>query len=365
MNILLLSNHLNIGGISSYLLLLGRGLMQIGHKVYVASSGGELVPRFTAQGLNFVPIPIKTKFELHPKILISQMKLSRLFREKQINIIHANTRVTQVLADLLSRSYTVPYLSTCHGFFKNNIGRRMFPLWGDRVIAISESVKQHLINDFKVNEDKIRVIFNGIDVSKFTNQDIIDKGNIKAVLGLKPGPVVGIVARLSDVKGHSYLIQAMRSVIKGVPDAQLLIVGDGKEKDNLSKQVTGLKMGGNIKFIASVDETAQILPIMDLFVMPSLQEGLGLAVMEAQAAGLAVVASNIGGLSNLIQDGVTGLLVPPKDVHTLSAAIVELLRNLDKAEQFGRNGRKFIEENFSLEAMASKTEKVYEECITK
>jgi len=363
MNILLLSNHLNIGGISSYLFSLGNGLAKSGNKVFVASSAGEMVPKIKAGGAEFIPIPIRVKFELHPTILISQMKLSGFILKNKINIIHANTRVTQVLADLLSRSCGIPYMSTCHGFFRNNFGRRLFPLWGDRVIAISDSVKQHLLDDFKVQEDKIRLIYNGIDVNKFNSRDIIDKANIKAVLGLKPGRVVGIVARLSDVKGHTYLIEAMRNVIKEFPDTQLLIVGDGREKDNLLRKVMESKITENVKFIASVDDTTQILPIMDLFVMPSLQEGLGLAVMEAQAAGLPVVASNIGGLSNLIQDGITGLLVPPKDIYTLSAAITELLRNMNKAEMFGANGRKFIEQNFSLDIMIEKTEEVYKECV--
>jgi glycosyltransferase involved in cell wall biosynthesis len=362
MNILLLANHLNVGGISSYLLSLGKGLVYRSHKVYVASSGGELVPKFKEAGIEYIPIPIKIKNELHPKVFISFLKLSKAVKGEKIDMIHANTRVTQVLAWMLSKSSGIPYVTTCHGYFKKSPGRRFLPLWGCRVIAISEPVKQHLLLDFNVQKERVRLIYNGIEIDRFKNQKSPDKIREKAELGLGEGAVVGIIARLSDVKGHRFLLEAMRKVTDQIPGSQLLIVGDGREKGNLLKLTNKLKIEKSVKFVDSVDDTAGILPLMDLFVMPSLQEGLGLAVMEAQAAGLAVVASNIGGLNILVKDGENGRLVPPKDVDALAAAIVELLQSTDKARMFGQNARSFIENNFSQDLMVRQTESLYKEC---
>jgi len=133
----------------------------------------------------------------------------------------------------LGKFIGVPHISTCHGFFKKRFFRKVFPCWGQRVIAISEPVKNHLINDFKVKEDKIVVIHNGIDVNRFSEPRSEKREPIKRNLGLGEGPVIGIVARLSDVKGHVYLIGAMRNVINEVPQAQLVIVGEGKMKTQI------------------------------------------------------------------------------------------------------------------------------------
>ncbi len=368
MNILYLTNHLNIGGITSYVLTLAQAFKKRGHKVYIASSGGKLLSKFIAEGIVYLPIPIKTKSEVSYKILISKYKLLKIIREKNIDILHANTRVTQVLSFLIQRTYSIPYVSTCHGFFKKRLFRKMFPCWGNKVIAISESVKEHLRKDFKVKEEDIRIIHNGIDLDKF-NPALYTKGgtkfkiDVKKKLGLGEGPVVGIVARLSEEKGHLYLIKAMKSVLSQIPQAQLLIVGNGRMKKELLELTKNLGMEKNIFFLAAVDDTKEVLAVMDLFVLPSLKEGLGLALMEAMAFGLGVIGSDVGGIRSLIQNGYNGLLVRPADIQGLSCAILELLQNPDKARSLGNNARIFIEKNFSQEKMALETERVYLECL--
>lgn len=363
MNILFLSNHLNVGGISSYLLNLGSGLKDRGHNVHIASSSGQLKERFIERGIDFIHIPIRTKSEVNPKILFSFIKLRPLLKEKDIDILHANTRVTSVLAALLTRSSGRPYILTCHGFFKPRLWRRFFPLWGKMVIAISDSVKSHLIEDFNVPQEKVKLIYSGIDLKEIENEQRLSKNEARRSLGLGDGPVVGIVARLSDIKGHKFLIEAMDYIIKKIPKAQLLIVGEGREKNSLCRQVNKLGIEKNTMFISSIEDTSSVLSAMDLFVMPSLQEGLGLSIMEAMAYGLAVVASDAGGIRDLIRDGFNGRLVKPKDVQGLYEAISQLLQDRHKARIYAINARRTIADNFSLEKMVSQTEGVYYECL--
>ncbi len=232
------------------------------------------------------------------------------------------------------------------------------------MIAISEPVKQHLLQDFNVSQEKVRLIYNGIDIARFSAQALQDREKKRAELGLSGAALVGIIARLSDVKGHCYLFEAMKKVTEQVAGCELLVVGEGKEKGNLLRLADKLGLRQSIKFIDSVEDTAKILPLMDVFVMPSLQEGLGLAVMEAQAAGLAVVTSNIGGLNVLVKDGQTGRMVPPKDVDALARAIVELLKDKAEAKTLGQNARSFIENNFSQDLMVNQTENLYKECLS-
>ena len=363
MNILYLTTHLDIGGITSYVLSLATGLKRRGHNVYVASSGGELLPKFIEAGIIYIPIPINTKQEVSPKILISLFRLLKHIEEKDIDIIHSNTRVTQVLGWLLNRFAGKPYISTCHGFFKTRISRKLFPCWGKIVIAISEQVKEHLIQDFKLEDKDIVVIHNGVEVDKFGVWSSEFRVRKRKELGLKDGPVVGIVARLSDVKGHLYLIEAIKLVLEEIPDAQLLIVGEGKMKEELISLTQTLGIDKSVFFIPRIFDTQEVLSTLDLFVMPSLKEGLGLSLMEAMAAGLAVIGSDVGGIRTLIQDGFNGLLVKPADVRQLSHAISKLLKDSEKRGYLGNNARIFISQNFSKNKMVSKTEEVYLECL--
>ncbi|MFA4889125.1 MAG: glycosyltransferase family 4 protein [Candidatus Omnitrophota bacterium] len=363
MNILYLTNHLNTGGITSYLLTLAGALKQNGHNVYLASSGGELLERFLEKGIKFIPIPVRTKSEASPGVMISFFKLQVRLKEYRIELIHANTRVTQVLACLLAGSSGRPYVSTCHGFFKKRFSRLVFPCWGKKVIAISSQVKEHLVNDFNLPEDKIRVIHNGIDAIRFRERRTENGEQRKRSLGLDNGPLVGIIARLSEVKGHIYLIEAMSEVIKRVPEAQLLIVGEGRIQKDLESLINRLGIGRKVKIIPSVEDTAGVLSIIDVFVMPSLQEGLGLGLMEAMACGCAVVATNVGGMKTLIQDGENGLLVEAKDAGGLAVKIIDLLTDAGKRASLGKNARDFISGNFSQEKMAGETERLYEECV--
>jgi glycosyltransferase involved in cell wall biosynthesis len=359
MNILYLTNHLNIGGVTSYVLSLARGMKQRGHEVYVASSGGQLLPAFLSQGIGYIPIPIRTKQEVSPSVFLSFWKLRYFIKEKDIQLMHANTRVTQVLAGLLHKFCGKTYVSTCHGFFKNRLSRRLFPCWGRKVIAISEAVRDHLMRDFKIKEEDIRVIHNGIDTDKFQIPNPKSQSQKKQELGLRDGPVIGIIGRLSDVKGHIYLIEAMKLVLEKIPQAQLLVVGEGRMKKELLALVKRLGIEKNVYFLASVADTAQVLAAMDLFVMPSLKEGLGLSLMEAEACGLAVIGSDVGGIRSLIKDGYNGLLVRPADSMALTGAILNILQDKNKAVFLGQNARDFIRQNFSAERMVSETEKLY------
>jgi len=267
------------------------------------------------------------------------------------------------LGCLLSRFTGRVHLSTCHGFFKQRFSRRAFPCWGQKVIAISESVKEHLIQDFRVNAAAVSIIHNGIDIDRFASHDTKRKEEMKKSFRLSAGPVVGIVARLSDVKGHIYLIEAMKAVVEKIPQAQLLIAGDGKLKKELTRRVNTLGISKNVLFITEAVDTKDMLAAMDLFVLPSLKEGLGLALMEAMASGLAVIGSSVGGIKTLINDGYNGILVKPADTKGLALAILELLRDERKRTSLGKEARIFISQNFSQEKMVSETERIYLECL--
>ncbi len=364
MKILLMTTHLDFGGISSYTVSLAKKLRERGHQVWVASSGGRLEEVLKNHSIPHIKVNVKTKSELNPKVILAIFKLLRFIRQEGIELIHVQTRVTQVVAFYLSKLTKIPYISTCHGFFKPRLSRKIFKFWGDKVIAISDAVRVHLVNDLRVTKDKIELIYNGIDLEEFlksyTNEQ---KDEYRREVNLKGGPVVGIIARLSEVKGHKYLLKAAKEILEVRPDVQFLIIGEGPEKKNLLKLVDELKIKDNVHFAQSVIETTLPLSIMDVFVMPSLQEGLGLSILEAMAKGLPVVASDVGGIYSLVEDGKSGYLIKPRQDLELKEAILRLLKDKRMAEAFGRYGQKKVKSDFSLDDLIKKVENVYQRVL--
>ncbi len=363
MKVLYIANHVNIGGITSYVSMLAREMRAQGQGSFVASGGGELSGELSAQGIPQLKVPLKVKSEAHPGVMASFWMLRGFVKREGIDIVHANTRVAQAVASLLERYAGVPYVSTCHGFFRPSLHRRWMPLWGKKVIAISEQVREHLIRDLRVSPQQVVLIHNGIDASRFLPVASAAKQAAKAALGLRPGPVVGIIARLSGVKGHAYLIEAMRQVRIKHPEAQLLIAGEGPLAEDLARRSAPLGLGQGVFFFSNTRDTRELLAAMDIFAMPSLHEGLGLGLMEAMASEVAAVGSEVGGIPALIRNGDTGVLVPPKDADALAEAISRLLSDPSLRESLARNARGHITANFTQQGMAARTREVYEQCV--
>jgi len=365
MKILLLTTHLRMGGVPIYVITLAGALKKLNHDTCVASAGGELVRRLERQGITHITVDIDTKSEAHPKLLVALYHLFWFIKENGIEIVHTHTRVTQVMAGALSVLTGARHVSTCHGFFKPRFGRRLFECWGRRVVAISEAVREHLVNDFKVKKSRIKVIHNGIDQEAFKKvYSDEEKKAMRKEVGLRDGPVIGIIARLSSVKGHKFLIRAMKIVTEKIRDAQLLIVGEGEEEVALKALVSQLGLGDCVVFTRTVLDTSWVHAIIDVFVLPSIQEGLGLVLLEALCCGRPVVASDVGGIYSVIKDGITGLMVPPKDPEALADAVLRLLEDREFADRLARNGQEMVRAHFTLEEVAKKVERVYQEVLT-
>ncbi len=363
--ILLLATHLNTGGITRYLLTLVKGLQRSGHEVWIATSGGDREADFVelGRGIVLLKVDIKTKSEASWKLIAAFPQLKHIIQQVSIDIIHANTRVTQILAWWLSLFTRRPFVSTCHGFFKTRWFRRLVPAWGRAVIAISDPVRDHLINDFKVKPANVRLIPNGVDSAEFYPLPFSEKTHLKEQFKVSGHPVVGIIARLSVVKGIDVLLRAGATLVKKHSQLRLLIVGVGPEEAELRKLTEELQITAAVTFLPVVNRTVELLNLMDIFVLPSRQEGLGLSVLEAQAVGLPVVASKVGGLASLLQDGQTGLLVPPENPELLARAIGYLIDQPEYAARIAEAGRVHVQEHFAADRMVQTTIELYQEML--
>jgi glycosyltransferase involved in cell wall biosynthesis len=282
--------------------------------------------------------------------------LRRLVRDGGYDIVHFHTKRAHVLSLWLPRGSDMPrYLVTRRMDYPESPGVYTTHLYNrrvDGVIAISQSIASSLIAA-GVDRKNLRMIHEGVDVQHFAPGS---NGERSAQSG---GTVIGAMGILDERKGHLYLLQALgRLKAKGL-QLRCRIAGQGLLRQKLEKDAVGLGVGEQVEFVGFVEDTAGFLAGIDVFIMPSLFEGLGVAALEAMATAKPVIASRVGGLAESVVDNVTGLLVPPGDAAQLADAIEKLHSDPERARALGRKGRERAQQYYSVEEMATKNEVFY------
>lgn len=229
-----------------------------------------------------------------------------------------------------------------------------------KAIAVSYENRQNLVSIFGLPEDKITVVHNGIDLSRFQNLDSNRLEKIGKELQIpEDALIITTIGRLHQQKGHEYLIKASKIVLSQFKDAIFLVVGEGELEDELQRMTNSLGLGDNFRHTGRRKEIPEILGLTDIFVLPSLFEGLPLVILEAMAAGKPVIASNISGIPEAVIDGATGILVPSQNEKELAGAILDLLTNSIKRKLMGENGKERASKYFSHKRMIEMTKRLY------
>lgn len=292
-------------------------------------------------------------------------RLCTLLVRERPAILHAWMFHANFLGRIAGRLARVPIVVTSRrnvdigGAFRESLNRWTAPL-DDRVIAVCEIVRQVEIERARVPSEKVVTIYNGVDAKSFGAPDAEGRGVGRRVPGIPVGlPLVGTVGRLHRQKGFADLITAWALVRNRFPAARLLLVGDGEQRGDLEAQVRSLGLSEMVTFAGLRADISDILTELDLFVLPSLWEGMPNAVLEAMVTGLPVVATAVGGTPEVVSDGVTGLLVPPHDPTVLAQALTTLLQDPDLRRKMGQAGRKRVMQCFTAERMVERTEQLY------
>jgi glycosyltransferase involved in cell wall biosynthesis len=229
----------------------------------------------------------------------------------------------------------------------------------DQLIAVSKMIEAKLVAEGRTTAP-IRRIYNGVDLSRYENQEPCC--TLPEEYGMEPGSqIVGAVARLEPEKGHPTLLEAWPAVLRSVPDAYLLIVGEGSRREALEALTRDLRIAHRVVFTGRRDDVPAVTAALDVAVLPSYREAQGLSILEALALSRPVVASNVGGIPEMITDGVNGLLVPPHDPDALATAIVRLLQDHPLADTLGRAGHDMVHDRFDITVMVGLVQQIYED----
>ncbi|MSR78022.1 MAG: glycosyltransferase family 1 protein [Candidatus Omnitrophica bacterium] len=361
-----LTTHLNTGGITTYINRLIEPLRRLDVEIQVLSSGGEITPEFVKRGAKIHELPIRTKSELHPKLYFAIPKIVKIIRREKIDLLHAHTRVTQVMSFWIQRLTGIPVVTTCHGFYKARIGRKLLPAWGDRAIAISDGVAESLVDLFGIPKSRISNIYNAVDIDDL---DLAyhkhDSEQIRKNYGFKPkDPVLGVIARLVQDKGHEYLIRAIPGLQKRFPNIRVLIVGEGRQRMHLEALSKELGIQNHVIFTGNLTDITYAMAAMDIFVLPATwREGFGLSIIEAMTCGKPVVVTNIWALNTLIQNRITGLMIEPSQTEPIIQAVTELLTDSALKDRLIVAGREMVEKLFSIHRMAREIQALYQSVL--
>jgi len=339
-------------------LLLCAGLARRGQPVaLLARQGGELARRAAGAGLEVVETPVSGG--LDPRAVRSLLRAMRRFRPAVVGLHSSRSHNVAAAAKFVGGPEQPLFVVTRRVDFtpgRDPLNRWKYLHGADGYIAISKAVEQELVAS-GIPAEKIRIVHSGVAPPAVPPDA---RRELREELGISgEALLLGVVAALTDHKGHRYLLEAMPGILAAFPEAVLLLAGDGELGEELEELAEGLGIAGKVRFLGYRNDVPRILGALDLFVMPSKLEGLGTSVVDAMLAGAPVVATRAGGLPELIEDGVTGLLAEPRSPESLGERIVDALGDAGLRSRLAERARVVAGERFTADAMVEGTLDAY------
>lgn len=371
--ILMIITRSEWGGAQQIVYSLATALKEHFHITVACGPGGELISRLSSAGIDTVIIPALRR---NPHLLYDPFALwqiYRLLKSKAFDIIHAHSTKAGLLGRLAAYRARVPnILFTAHGWPFAGIHNRLYQrslIFMERVLAklttriicVSDYDRQNAVRCHVAPHEKLVHIYNGLDPRPFLE---IDRERSRAALGLKGAQVVTMVSRLAPPKDPFTLLAAGALLCERYPNLRLLLVGGGPWQDRVYVEARRLHLTDRVLLLGIRSDVPEILAASDIFVLSSQWEGAPLGIIEAMMAGLPVIATRVGGIPELVEEGVTGFLIPPRDASALAWALQRLLEDEPLRRRAGEAGRKRALERFTLEHMVSQYKEIYRALTT-
>jgi glycosyltransferase involved in cell wall biosynthesis len=251
-----------------------------------------------------------------------------------------------------ARALNIPVVLTIHHFSEPGEVLRVPRRYVRGVIAVSQAVREDLVNNARMPKELVRVVCTGIDTESAQS--------VCTGRGRNNPPVVGTVGTLTSVKGNEYFLQAAKKVIEKGHKVHFVVAGQGEERNRLRKMTKELNLTANLTFATDFTENYEILRALDVFVNPSLREGLGITVLQAMACGVPTISTASGGIHSFVTDGETGLMVPQKDSSAIAMAIIRLLEDREFADKVAANASNMVKSEFPIDRMMDEVFDLYE-----
>jgi glycosyltransferase involved in cell wall biosynthesis len=361
MKILQVSSATSIGGGEIHVIELCQSLLARGHAVHLAvRPQSPLIDRLDSPEVTFYCLPLRNSLDVS-----SARRMSRIIRHEQIDIVHAHvSRDYLVCAAAQRLAGRGQLVLTRHHYLpvkENWVYRRMFRQAGS-VIAVSESVRQGLIASLNLPPDRVVTIPNWVNLDEY--RDLPDPQQARAHFNLQTRLAVGMVGQIIPAKGQEEFIRAAARLASWRDDVVFLIVGEEPDKQHrftkhLRRLASELKLGERLRFVRWVENLPWLFAALTVMVVPSWFEAFSITLIQAMAAGVPVIASGVGGPAEIVTDGVTGLLVPPRRVEALAQAINDLLDDSDLRARLSAAAREEVQRRFEREAVINRIESIY------
>ena len=359
---------LNLGGAEVLLVDLARGLQAADYQVSVGySTHGPVEKNLLDLGIPITHLPRLGRVD--PFLFLGMCRL--ILREKP-DLVHTHLFKSDLHGRLAARLCGVPVvISTVHN---NDDWARRFPLGrlygltgalADRVIAVSDQVREHQIQYAGLAPERITVIENGVDIRRFAGQGEHARA-LRTELNLAPdAPLIGIIGRLQPQKDHANFLNAAVRIKAAMPAARFLVAGDGPLRGELEAQSLSLGLGSSIIFCGIRRDIPAVLSALDVLVLSSKWEGLPVTLLEGMAARCPVVSTAVGGVPNVVTNEASALLVPPENSRALAEACLRILEDHELAQALLSAAFEIVKNNFSLDAMTGRTIDLYKELLEK
>lgn len=351
-SILLVAGRFAVRGTCGYTLRLAEHVPDYGYRVQVLCPDAHMVPRELRDAL---AIQEETQLQIPVWRRLVLPLVARQWANDPPDLIHIQSRSAARLGVALAQELHCPYVQTVHDYQPGNQ-----PLVVDRrlcrgVVAVSEPVRSELIAKNHLPESLVSVIHSGVDVAPAES--------IPLVLPEDRVPVIGTAGPLEAVKGFPFFLAAAARVLATGRDVEFVIAGAGPEEQSLRRLARELAVDQHVTFVPNVSNFSEALAAMDVFCLPSLQQGLGTIMLEAMALARPVIATRVGGVYRIVRDGETGLLVPPSNSDQLSQRMLELLDHPLKARAIGQAARDEVASGFNTSRMVEQTVALYRSVV--
>ncbi len=334
------------GGQESRTLQESVGLRKLGVRVVLfCQPGSVLGEKAEAEGLDVFRCRMRKSYDL-----FAIWNILKVVRKENIDIINTHSGRDTLLAGIAGRlSSRRPVVVRTRHLALPITSKFTYNVLAHRIVTVSEYVRNYLVSA-GVPAQKITAVHTCVNLERF------DPGKtgsgLRKELGIDPGaPVVGTVSILRRKKGHHILLDAIPDILEKIPDAVFVFAGNGPQKENIENKIKELGLEEKVFLLGLRNDIPYILNSIDLFVLPTLQEALGTSFVEAMAMGKPVIGADVGGVGELIKDGVNGYLVRPEDSDSLADAVIRTLLDKDKAETMGRQGMEMVRKDFTSERM--------------